>query len=247
MFGHDCENGKSRTFVLIPGGWCGGWCWKPVTERLEAAGHRAFPVTFTGSGDRAHLLSPEVSLETYVLDILNLIRYNDLSDVVLAAHSMGGAPAVMVLDRIPDSIRHVVFVDSLLPVDGESALDLVPPEEAARRRTLVEQGDGMSLPVPAGVHFASEAVRDWFISHMTPQPLRPYEDRVRLDHAPGNGVPATYLACTPPRLPAVISSAARARRMPGWRYEEIVSGHNVQIHRPDDVAAILIAASRLER
>lgn len=79
----------------------------------------------------AHLLSPEVSLETYVLDILNLIRYNDLSDVVLAAHSMGGAPAVMVLDRIPDSIRHVVFVDSLLPVDGESALDLVPPEEAA--------------------------------------------------------------------------------------------------------------------
>ncbi len=245
MFDYVGKNRRGHNFVLVPGGWCGGWCWNPVADILEAAGHRAFPITFTGSGDRAHLLSPETSLETYVLDIINFIQYNDLSDIILAAHSVGGVPVLAVLDRIPERIRHVVFLDAMLTMDGECVLDIIPQEEANRRRAQIDQGNGM-MPVPTSIHFASEAVREWFISHLTPQPLRPYLDRLRLQHVFGNGVPATYVSCQPVHLP-VISSALRARNMPEWRYLEITSGHNVQIHRPDDVVDILMNASRHER
>ena len=246
MYKYENTNGK-HTFVLVPGGWCGGWCWAPVLERLTAAGHRAFPVTFTGSGDRVHLLSPEVCLETYVLDIINLIKYNDLNEVILVAHSLGGIPSEIVLDRIPDRIRHVVFVDSMLAMNGECAMDLIPKEEVANRFTRAKQHDGISLPVPIKVHFADEAVRDWFIRHMTPQPLRPYLDRVQLEHPLGNGIPATYLACTASHLPASTLSASRVRQLPEWRYLEIASGHNVQLHCPDELTRILTDLAQIER
>ncbi len=246
MFNDDKKNEK-RTFVLVPGGWCGGWCWAPVQERLESAGHQAFPVTFTGSGDRVHLLSPTISLDTYVQDIINLIKYNDLDDVVLVAHSLGGVPSEIVLDRIPSRIRHVVFVDSMLALNGECVMDLLPKEEVARRLSLAEKHDGISIPVPTKVHFADTAIRDWFIGHMTPQPLRPYLDRVQFEHPLGNGVAATYLSCTPSRLPASILSAGRARQMRQWRYLEIASGHNVQIHCPDELTKLLIETARIER
>ena len=246
MFRYDKKDGE-HTFVLVPGGWCGGWCWAPVAERLESAGHRAIPVTFTGSGERVHLLSPEISLDTYVQDIINLVKYNDLDDIVLVAHSLGGIPSIVVLDKIPDRIRHVVFVDSMLTINGECAMDLIPVEEVNRRLALAAHHDGISLPVPNRVHFADNTIRNWFASHMTPQPLRPYLDKVQLEHQLGNGVPATYLACTVSHLPASILSAARAREIPGWRYLEIHSGHNVQIHCPDELTEILIETSRIER
>ena len=233
-------------FVLVSGGWCGGWCWQPVTQRLEAAGKHVFCVTFTGSGDRAHLLSPHIDLETYILDIINVIRYNDLENVILAAHSLGGLPTVAVLDRLGPRIRHVVYVDGMLPHSGECASDLIAPEVNEERLLQAKNNDGFSIPVPHGVHFPEERVRQWFINHMTPQPLLPYQGRLNLVHPFGNNVRTTYLACTPTHMHPMEISHERARQMPDWDYREIHCGHNAMLLRPELVANVLLETAEFE-
>ncbi len=229
----------SRTFVLLPGSWCGGWCWTPVTEHLAAAGHRVIPLTFTGVGERAHLLSAAITLETHVADIINAIRYADLYDVVLVAHSYGGIAMTVAVDRIPDRIRHVVYLDAMVPLSGECAMDIIPENDLAQRMRRIGRSN-LSLPAPIGANFSTPGMRDWFHSHLTPQPLQPYLDRIELRHPHGNGLPVTYVVCTPGRLPAIMLSAERARAIASWRVLEVVSGHNVHLHRPADVAKILL-------
>src|SRR3954468_19520904 len=135
------------TFMLVPGFWLGGWAWGRVVEPLRAAGHEVYPVTLTGLADRVHLARPEVDQDTHVTDVVNLIRYEDLRDVVLVGHSGGGLTAYGVADRVPGRLARVVYVDSGPPTDGMSALDLNPPE----RREAIEKevGDGWRIPVPA--------------------------------------------------------------------------------------------------
>lgn len=230
---------SQRTFVLLPGSWCGGWCWTPVARHLEAAGHRVFPLTFSGVGERAHLLSESITLETHVADVINAIRYADLHDVVLVAHSYGGITMTVVVDRIPERLRHVVYLDAMLPMSGECAMDIIPENDLAQRMRRLGRSN-LSLPAPIGAHFSTPGMRDWFHSLLTPQPLRPYLDRIELHHPHGNGLPVTYVTCTPGRLPAIMLSARRARAIPSWRVMEIASGHNVHLHRPADVAEILL-------
>lgn len=227
------------TFVLVPGSWCGAWCWTPVTDRLRLAGHTVFPLSLTGLADRAHLLSEHISLETHVMDVINCIRYNDLDDVVLVGHSYAGLILSVVADRIPEKIRHLVYLDALVPFSGECALDLLPDEEATKRVRRAQHDGGISVPVPEPGYFADENIRSWFRDHMTPHPVRPYLDPVHFRQPQGNGIPTTYLCCMPVHLPPIAVSVERARRLPLWRVSEIASGHNVHLHRPDDVAAIL--------
>lgn len=98
----------------------------------------------------------------------------------------------------------------------------------------------ISIPAPTPGHFATEAMREWFRDHMTPQPIKPYFDRIDVRVPQGNGVPVTYVSCTPVKLHPIALSVERARRLPLWRVVEIASGHNVHLHRPDDVAEILM-------
>ena len=230
---------EQATFVLVPGAWCGGWCWKPVTERLRSAGHQVVPLTLTGVGERSHLLHSNITLETHVQDIINVIRFNDLKNVVLVGHSYAGLTLAPVLDRIAERLRHVVYLDALLVHSGECAMDIIPPEEVGRRMLKAAHDGGISMPVPTGAHFSCEATKIWFQEHLTPHPIQPYFDKIALQHPMGNGCPITYVSCIPGKLPAVALSARRAREH-GWRVVEIESGHNVQLHRPDAVTQILL-------
>ena len=92
--------GRKPAFVLVPGSWCGAWCWKPVADRLRNAGHTVFPMSLTGLAERSHLLSDRITLETHVMDVVNLIKYNDLRDVVLVGHSYAGIVLTAVAERI---------------------------------------------------------------------------------------------------------------------------------------------------
>ena len=231
---------RKHAFVLVPGSWCGAWCWKFVAERLRAAGHIALPLSLTGLAERSHLLSDAVTLETHVMDVVNAIRYNDLQDVILVGHSYAGMILTVIAERFPQYFQHIVYLDALVPTQGECALDLIPRHDAAQRVHRSQQDGGLSVPVPSPGHFATEALQEWFKAHMTPQPLKPYLGRVEITRPQGNGIPVTYVSCTPSRLPSIILSAERARRLPLWRVVEIESGHNVQVHRPDDVARILM-------
>jgi pimeloyl-ACP methyl ester carboxylesterase len=118
------------TYVLIHGGWHGGWCWARVAPILRAAGHDVYAPSLTGLGDRVHLLSPSVRLETHIEDVLGVLSYEDLRDVVLVGHSYGGMVITGVADRAADRVSHLVYLDAFVPRDGECLLDLLPEERA---------------------------------------------------------------------------------------------------------------------
>ncbi|HET6813781.1 MAG TPA: alpha/beta hydrolase, partial [Actinomycetota bacterium] len=108
------------TYVLAGGAWLGGWAWQPVARQLRSKGHEVHPVTFTGLGDRSHLATPEVDLDTYVTDVVNLIEFEDLHDVVLVGHSYAGIVVTGVADRIPERISLLAYLDSGPSPDGVS-------------------------------------------------------------------------------------------------------------------------------
>lgn len=206
--------GRKPAFVLVPGSWCGAWCWKPVADRLRNAGHTVFPMSLTGLAERSHLLSDRITLETHVMDVVNLIKYNDLRDVVLVGHSYAGIVLTAVAERIPQCLRHIVYLDAMVPKPGECAMDLIPNDEAEQRVLRARHDGGLSIPAPTPGHFATEAMREWFRDHMTPQPIKPYFDRIDVRVPQGNGVPVTYVSCTPVKLHPIALSVERARRLP---------------------------------
>ena len=102
--------GASKTYVLVHGSWCGGWFFDPVADRLRVAGHRVFTPTQTGLGERKHLLTRDITLDTFIEDLVNVLEYEELRDVILVGHSAAGGPIPGVVDRMPDRIRHVVYL-----------------------------------------------------------------------------------------------------------------------------------------
>src|SRR5207253_6592078 len=114
------------TFVLVHGGWHGGWCWRKLTPLLRAAGHEVYTPTLTGLGERAHLLGPGITLETHAQDVLGVLTHEELTDVILVGHSMAGAVIMVVADRAPAPLAHLVYLDASLPRDGESEVECHP-------------------------------------------------------------------------------------------------------------------------
>ena len=137
------------TFVLVPGMWLGGWVWRWVTTRLRTAGHEAYPVTLSGLGERAHPAAPTVDLETHIADVVNVLRFEQIVDAVLVAHSYAGVPARGVADRVPERLSRVVYVDSGPLPDGMSQFDTNPPEARPLiEQQVAERGHGYLLPSP---------------------------------------------------------------------------------------------------
>ena len=135
------------TFVLVHGGWTGGWRWQHARRSLTAAGHEVFTPTLTGMGERVHLAQPGIDLQTHILDVVNVLEAEDLRDTVLAGHSYGGMVITGVAERVPERLAHLVYLDAFLPQDGETLLDLLQPQ--ARQITddaLHRSPDGWRIP-----------------------------------------------------------------------------------------------------
>src|SRR5260370_13049432 len=118
------QTGAPKTFVLIHGAWHGGWCWRRVADLLEAKGHKIYAPSLTGNGDRSHLLSKDVILDTHITDIVNLFKWEDLKDVCLVAHSYGGWPSSGALEQIGDRASSIVWLDAFKPENGQKGTDL---------------------------------------------------------------------------------------------------------------------------
>src|SRR6516225_6895333 len=114
-------------FVLVHGAWHGGWCWRRVADRLRASGHLVFTPTLTGLGERSHLLRPDLDLDVHIADVINVIKWERLSDVVLCGHSYGGFVISGVAERAADLIRSIVFLDAFLPNSGDAIEDITGP------------------------------------------------------------------------------------------------------------------------
>src|SRR6202521_2240909 len=151
----------AQTFVLVHGAWHGGWCWSRVADRLRAAGHQVFTPTQTGLGERKHLLSKAITLDIFTKDIVNVIEAEELSRVILVGHSFGGLAISGGADAMPDKVRHLVYLDSLMVEGGRSPFDNLPPDiVAARRKAAEETSGGLSLPAPPPSAFGVSDTND---------------------------------------------------------------------------------------
>jgi pimeloyl-ACP methyl ester carboxylesterase len=236
--------GSAKTYVLLHGAWHGGWCWRPVADALRAQGHRVFTPTQTGLGERRHLLSREITLDTFVADVANLIEMEDLQDIILVGHSFGGLTISGVADRMPDRIRHLVYLDSLVLEGGQSPFGVLPPDVvAARRKLAAEQGLGIAIPPPSPTAFGvpeDHPQAAWVRQHLTPHPVGTYESPLRLEHPIGNGRPRTYIHCTNPNYAPLEGSRQLVRRQQGWQWKEIATGHDAPVLAPAELARMLI-------
>jgi pimeloyl-ACP methyl ester carboxylesterase len=237
-------------FVLVHGAWHGGWCWARVLPLLRADAHVAHAVTLTGVGERAHLISPGIRLATHLHDVLNLIASEELDDIVLVGHSYGGVvitgvASVLQRER-PGLLRHLVYVDAVVPRPGESWSSTHAPEVVALRVAAAESSSGgLSLAPPdAEVFGLRGADRDWVNRRQTPQPFAVYRDPLDFDPGRVGTLPRTYIDCTSPPVANIAASRERARSEPGWRVVELATGHDPMVSAPNDVARILIECAR---
>ena len=211
---------------------------------LRGAGHEVWAPTLTGLADRAHLLTPEIDLETHVRDVVELLAYEEPRGVVLVGRSYGGMVVAGAAERAAERIARLVFLDAFVPEDGQSGFALLPRAGGAMYRARAE-GEGWRVPPPVealGVTDPAEA--GWLAAKLTPQPLRSMEQPVRLGDAAAAALPRTYVHCT---RGAVVASfapfAARFRSAPGWGYHELATGHDAMLTEPEALTALLLRAA----
>lgn len=214
------------TFVLVHGAWHGGWCWGRLAPLLCAAGHKVYAPTLSGVGDRVHLATPEIGLSVHIADIANLLAYDDLEDVVLVGHSYGGMVISGVAAELTERVRHLVFVDALVPDAGESCFDLMPGARECFVAAARGAGSDWAVPSPPPQNFGIDQPTEvsWAQERLTAMPLRAFDEP--LPAGPPDTLPGTYIRCDqfigfdPQMEPAV-------RR--GYDVEHLDAAHDLQI------------------
>lgn len=231
-----------KNYVLVHGAYGGGWIWRDVAEGLRRQGHRVWTPTQTGLGERSHLMSRQITVDTHIGDIANVIETDEINNIILVGHSYGGMAVTGVADRMTDRIRHVVYLDALLPENGDTAFTILPAGvEDSRRKAAREQGGGVALPVPGPEAFPipDGPAKEWFMRRLRPHPIGTYESPVRLTKPAGAGLPVTYVSYTNPPLASIEPSRQRARAKAGWRYVELAVPHDVEVPAPEKVIELL--------
>jgi pimeloyl-ACP methyl ester carboxylesterase len=234
------------TFVLVHGAFVGGWCWRLVAPFLRDAGHEVYTPTLTGHGERAHLASRSVDLNTHIEDIVNVLRYEDLTGVVLVGWSYAGMIVAGAADRAPERVGHLVYLDSDVPRDGDTSAPA--STHAFRRRLAEEHGDGWRVP-PLSIGAdkmlldgLDDERRRWIAERWVPQHLVTWTQPIRLTGAAA-AVPTTYIRFTIDYDPTHEDTArqdARIRSEPTWRYVEIAERHAAPFTAPDVVAKAML-------
>jgi len=227
--------------VLVHGAWHGAWCWRKLVPLLMDKGLEVYTPTQTGVGEKADLLSKDISLDTFIQDITDFLTERDLHNVVLVGHSFAGISISGVADRLPERIRRLVYLDALLLQNDQSVFDIIPPDMVQARRELAQQSSGgVALPAPEPSVFGVTDADDvqWVKSQCTPHPLSTYESKMKLIHALGNGLAATYIAVTP-HYQATTSSRNYAKTRADWQYVEMQAGHDAMVTSPHALCELI--------
>jgi pimeloyl-ACP methyl ester carboxylesterase len=228
-------------YLLLHGAWHGGWCWKHVAKALRLQGHDVYTPTFTGCGERAHLLNKEVGLTTFIEDVLAVIENEELNEINLVGHSFAGPVISAVADRIPEKIRHLLFLDALIVTSGESAMSILPTEvQRERSRTVDKEGLRMAIPSAEKMGVFENNQVDWLSRRLTPHPLNAYKERLNLQHPIGNGIRKTYIAVTNPWYAPLEKTRKWVREQKDWEFEELAAGHDAMITSPKELTTLLL-------
>jgi pimeloyl-ACP methyl ester carboxylesterase len=226
------------TIVLAHGAWSSAWAWKKVRPLLAAAGHQFFTPSYTGLGERAHLASPANDLETHIADVLGVITYEDLRDVVLIGHSYGGMVATGVADRARERIAKLIYLDAFVPANGKALLDYVHGAEGERLAGSAAVGDGWRVtPNPTPPDTAPEDLA-WITKFRLPQSRKCFEQPLHLKAE--LTLPRAYIHCTryADKKPFA-QFAERYKNAPGWTLHDLDASHSPNVTAPEALTRLL--------
>lgn len=242
---------NAKTFVLVHPAWHGAWFWKKLAPLLRNRGHLVCTPTLTGLGDRRHLARPEIGLDVHVTDVVNVLKAEELGDVVLVGDSSSGAVVTGVADRAPDQIALVVYLDAFVPENGQSLFDLIAADRRRALDTLVKtEGEGWCVPRFAAAPWET-IVRDmwgvtsaddvrWLVERLGPTPVGHFRDPVRRTNPAAEKLPRAFIRCRQFPNARFDQHAEMAQRTPLWRYRELAAPHHVAFTAPDKVAEVLV-------
>lgn len=236
-------------FVLVHGAWLGGWCWQRVALALQQQGHRVHAVTLTGLGERAHLLSPAINLDTHIDDVISAIEVEELSEVILAVHSYAGMIGTAVADRLGKHLKHLVYVDAVVPQPGESWSSTQSAATQQERLTAAQATTRFSFPPPDPAVFGlKDGDLAWVKRRQTPHPGNTYQAPLAFDVQRVASVPRTYVSCTEPALATIEPSRLRVQDPQFWggawgpkaRMVELKTGHDPMVTEAAALTKILL-------
>ncbi len=243
----DDPSAEASTFVLVHGGGHGGWCWQRLATELRRRGHDVWTPTLTGFGERRHLDGDGLTFETFVTDIVSVLEFEDLRDVVLVGHSMAGVIVPRVAEVARDRIRAVVWMAAVVLDDDETLLEAVPQTpEIARAVMIADDGTVSTDPkrmIEALLPEGTEQERAWVLARHRPYPPMALVEPGRLSAFKALDLPTGYVLATLDRAVPPDRARAFSTRLPGVRHAEVEAGHDLMVTRPKQTADALLTVS----
>ncbi|WP_328916309.1 MULTISPECIES: alpha/beta fold hydrolase [unclassified Streptomyces] len=240
----------TKAYVLVHGAWHSGRVWDRVVPLLTRAGHQVFAPSLTGHGEKEHLLTADVGLDTHIGDVVALLGERDLTDVVLVGHSYAGMVISGVANEVPDRIAHLVYVDAMVPSDGDSALDVIP----RTRRMIDAAADSDTpwripplpeMPAPVGLFGVTDPQDTaWLRTMLSDESVRCFLEPVRLDNPAVDAISRTYIHCVG-SAPVDVTRRPVPEVRPGGAASqvwELRSGHDCMVTVPDALTDLLLKA-----
>jgi pimeloyl-ACP methyl ester carboxylesterase len=233
-----------KTFVLVHGAWVGGWYWRRVSDLLVAKGHRVFSPTLTGLGERSHLLSKDITIDTHVTDIVNVAQWESLNNICLVAHSYGGIPGSGAVEQISERVSSIVWVDALKPENGHSFVDFLPEARRKPMQSAFEKGElGLQGP-KAEAFLLNENDRAVFDAKVTPHPTGTFVQPVKLSGARDKVAKKTFIRATRFMNPGIDKALADCKADQSWKIVETsTAGHIIMLDTPEWLAEQLVQAA----
>ncbi|MQF86862.1 MAG: alpha/beta hydrolase [SAR202 cluster bacterium] len=228
------------SYVLVHGTNAGGWCWRKVANILRAEGHQVFTPTLTGCGERSHLMSSEINLDTHIADVVNVIKWEQLSSVVLCGHSSGGWVISGVVEKIPELIKSIVYLDAFLPENGQTAFEMQSPQSREAVLVAKEAGEISRPPGSMERYNINPNDREWFESLATAQPIGTSLQPIVLTGAIERVSKKTYIRATAYPHPYFQAYYDSLKNDPSWRLFELECGHIVMADKPEELTGILL-------
>jgi pimeloyl-ACP methyl ester carboxylesterase len=235
-------------FVLIHGMWHGGWCWEKVTALLREAGHEVYVPTLTGLAERASLRNDNLDLNTHIQEVVDLIESENLHNVILVGHSLGGFMAPVVADKTPERIAHIVNLDGPMPVSGTALKDLIGDTWHFFKQRATECGDEWWCPPITEWTFGISGTElESVQSKLTPHPLRTLTTIVTLENPRLKSIPVTFILCSEGLSDTEVATEEKNFTDLGMNFRSLPTGHDAMITMPDNLTEILLELSRENR
>ena len=235
------KNNKPH-FLLIHGAWHGGWVWNEISEILRYQRYSVSTPTLTGLGEKKHLLSSKITIETFIEDVVNHIIFENLNNIILVGHSFAGSVISGVADRLKDRIQKLIYFDAMILIDGQKPFDITPKETVEQRIELAKKfGNKISIPAPSADAFGVFDVKKSLLleEKLTPHPLSAFQSKLILKNEVGNGIPLSYIFCTKPVYKSLESSREVVRKMK-WPIFELNAGHDAMLTHPKETLNLLM-------